>query len=608
MAKIVVLSWCEHSLPFESKYIKISESDVIYLGRSRPDHVTRYNGLFIYPEHIVDCKVSRNHATLTVINDQIHVKAIHAATFINGRRIQKGDWSPVANDDILLLGHLVMDSPGETIVALVRIFNTEDDDFKYFCLIESQFPLCSLPMSPPDFPLDVRILYAAVMDRINVLKRLFTVCEEDLLSSLESVVQNFPESYAKLLRGHDYYKDTITRSHYEFMKRDLASQYVLAIACGRTYRLRNWLIHQERKLFILRWLKLFSQEKIDFLDRHNIVYEEISTSAMKELASEMNCKVPPQLKYFKVPFVEAPTLVKSRRSLLKDGLCYIGIDDMYAPVAYHLGRYLTEIMSKSKARLYKIWHDDRLRPIIKYLENNVLSSDRYTPKNGDVVTERNVHTLCDESFPLCMKILQFHLQRDNHLRNGGRFQYTLFLKAIGLPLSNSMFFWKMHFRKRVSEEVFVRRYSYHIRHAYGLEGKMADYPPQNCAEILKGTPGPLEYHGCPFKVLDQDRLIDVLKRSGLKIEACQDILNLSANGSPQNACARYFEMTQGETYPHPTVVHPNDYYDASRNIKRRKRVQVSMEGETGCSIPSNRNDSAHPAPNGLSCQSRSLNW
>lgn len=64
----------------------------------------------------------------------------------------------------------------------------------------------------------------------------------------------------------------------------------------------------------------------------------------------------------------------------------------------------------------------------------------------------------------------------------------------------------------------MKRYSYHIRHAYGVEGKMADYPPQNCTEIMKAAPGPLEYHGCPFTVLDEIRLKEALYRSGLKKE------------------------------------------------------------------------------------------
>lgn len=51
-----------------------------------------------------------------------------------------------------------------------------------------------------------------------------------------------------------------------------------------------------------------------------------------------------------------------------------------------------------------------------------------------------------------MRELHEQLRSEHHLRHGGRMQYGLFLKGIGLTLQQSLTFWKKEFTKRMDPD------------------------------------------------------------------------------------------------------------------------------------------------------------
>ena len=51
------------------------------------------------------------------------------------------------------------------------------------------------------------------------------------------------------------------------------------------------------------------------------------------------------------------------------------------------------------------------------------------------------------SAPLCMRHLHEKLVENHHLRHGGRMQYGLFLKGVGLSLEDALRFWQTEFTK-----------------------------------------------------------------------------------------------------------------------------------------------------------------
>jgi len=58
-----------------------------------------------------------------------------------------------------------------------------------------------------------------------------------------------------------------------------------------------------------------------------------------------------------------------------------------------------------------------------------------------------VNQLAKSSFPLCMQHLHSAVRLHHHLKHGGRQQYGLFLKGIGLSLEEALKFWKSEFTR-----------------------------------------------------------------------------------------------------------------------------------------------------------------
>lgn len=75
-----------------------------------------------------------------------------------------------------------------------------------------------------------------------------------------------------------------------------------------------------------------------------------------------------------------------------------------------------------------------------------------------------------------MRNLHDSLRADKHLKHGGRLQYGLFLKGIGLSVEEAMIFWRQAFAN-ITDDKFQKEYAYNIRYNYGLEGKRVNYSP-----------------------------------------------------------------------------------------------------------------------------------
>ncbi|GAA6101469.1 DNA primase large subunit isoform X1 [Tachysurus ichikawai] len=91
--------------------------------------------------------------------------------------------------------------------------------------------------------------------------------------------------------------------------------------------------------------------------------------------------------------------------------------------------------------------DERLQPLLNHLSHAYVGQDYSIQKNIGKVSLEQIDPLSTKSFPLCMRQLHKALRENHHLRHGGRMQYGLFLKGIGLTLDQALQFWRSEFVK-----------------------------------------------------------------------------------------------------------------------------------------------------------------
>jgi len=81
------------------------------------------------------------------------------------------------------------------------------------------------------------------------------------------------------------------------------------------------------------------------------------------------------------------------------------------------------------------------------LHMRYVGKDYSAPSADGQITRQMIDGLSDKSFPPCMKQLHQVFQDTHHLRHGGRLQYTLFLKGIGMSLEEVLAMWREKFTK-----------------------------------------------------------------------------------------------------------------------------------------------------------------
>eukprot|EP01083_Nonionella_stella_P225763 802338_1 len=124
----------------------------------------------------------------------------------------------------------------------------------------------------------------------------------------------------------------------------------------------------------------------------------------------------------------------------------------------------------------------------------------------------------------------------------------LFLKGIGVSLQESLSYWRNSFKK-IGSDKFNKQYAYNVRHNYGKEGKRVDYTPYSCNKIIGCAPNNGDYHGCPFKIFDNNNLKQyMLSNFGWTIseKECDTIIKLKNDNHYQLCCKHYFAIQHTE--------------------------------------------------------------
>ncbi|ORZ31908.1 eukaryotic and archaeal DNA primase, large subunit-domain-containing protein [Catenaria anguillulae PL171] len=422
---------------------------------------------------------------------------------------------------------------------------------------------------PPLQTITVDQFELAALNRLRILKALETAqirntSDNDMRNLLRQLEQqhmpldaNGPGSSV----GNDVQRRAENTSH-----------FILRLAYARTEDLRAWFVRQETLLFRLRLEREEASERLAFIATLNLNLQEVSLDERRKLASDLiaahglythdNAPNPETDAYFKVEWTRILDLVARRKCLVRGGYAYINHKDYLMLVVNEFKAHLTKQMEITARHLPRMDEDERLIPVLTNLSKQYLGKDSYSSSTSSTgrVTADQIDTLATRHFPLCMRHLHTQLKSNGHLKHGGRMQYGLFLKGIGLPIDEALTFWRRHFR-HMTDDTFNKQYAYNIRHNYGLEGKRANYAPYSCVRIITSNPpGVGDHHGCPFKHWGQDNLKQAVAYYGVgQVETAQ-IAELARQGHCQVACTKFAEATAPPGVRVDPIEHPNGFY------------------------------------------------
>ncbi|XP_047460062.1 DNA primase large subunit [Mugil cephalus] len=364
-------------------------------------------------------------------------------------------------------------------------------------------------------------------------------------------------------------------SENEKRRKDHISHFILRLAYCQTEDLRRWFIQQEVDLFRYRFCELDSEQKRDFLHKNNLQYNTISVEEKKAMGEKLinssygvsGITVEGQ-DFYKVPFQDALDLVRTRKVYLKAGYVYIPHQDIVTIVLNDFRTRLSKALALTARSLPAVHSDERLQPLLNHLSHAYVGQDYSMQKNVGKISLEQIDSLAGKSFPLCMRQLHQALRENHHLRHGGRMQYGLFLKGIGLSLEQALQFWRMEFiRGKVDADKFDKAYAYGIRHMFGKEGKRADYTPYSCMKvILSNPPSQGDHHGCPFRHSDPELLKQKLQVYKVSPSGISQILELVKGMHYQLACQKYFELTHNIEEGSFSLSHPNQYFVESQKV------------------------------------------
>ncbi|XP_069873350.1 DNA primase large subunit isoform X2 [Dipodomys merriami] len=378
-------------------------------------------------------------------------------------------------------------------------------------------------LQPPSENVSLIEFENMAVDRLKLLKVVenlgvsYVKGTEQYQNKLESEIRKLKFSYRENLEDE-----------YEPRRKDHISHFILRLAYCQSEDLRRWFIQQEMDLLRFRFSILPKDKIQSFLKDSHLQFEAISDAEKTHRDQDI--------------------IASSSSGGIKLDL---------------------ELVYKLTTRsLPTVQSDERLQPLLNHLSHSYTGQDYSAQGNSGKISLDQIDSLAAKSFPPCMRHLHRVLRESHHLRHGGRMQYGLFLKGIGLTLEQALHFWKQEFVKgKMDPDKFDKGYSYNIRHSYGKEGKRTDYTPFSCMKIiLTNPPGQGDYHGCPFRHSDPELLKQKLQSYKVSPAGISEILDLVKGSHYQVACQKYFEIIHKVDDCGFSLNHPNQFFFESQRM------------------------------------------
>ncbi|XP_033318780.1 DNA primase large subunit-like [Bombus bifarius] len=411
-------------------------------------------------------------------------------------------------------------------------------------------------------------------ERLRLLLHIENNANRTDFKTLEERKQNLNTALTK--DGLKYYAHllyakgckTPTETDLQYRRKDHISHFILRLSHCFEPDNQTWFINQEVEFFKLRFNSLDKEGVEKLLSMHKIDCQQITPEEKDELREELGSstakvKNVDMTEFYKVPFQKVTDLIRSRRVYLNQGIAFIPQTDLVSLFVSCFRKNLVDGMPDARMSVGRMYGDERIASCLKSVHN---VSERTTVLWTSAATPIDkLDELSKTSYPLCMRVLHEALRTHHHLKNSGRIQYGLFIKGIGVTLEDALSFWKTEFTKKIDPGKFDKEYAYTIRHTYGKEGKQTNYTPLGCTKIISSAVSAGEYHGCPFKHMDQGSLRQKLFNYGVTAASINEITDLAKEQNYFGACTAYFEFIH-DRLPDKPINHPNVYFMESRAI------------------------------------------
>lgn len=375
---------------------------------------------------------------------------------------------------------------------------------------------------PPIEDITLHEFETLALERVILLRTLATATT---LKGLRVNSEEWKEYILNDLKtqGLKYYERLCDKSSYgtsepelQARRKDHIAHFILRLAYCRTEELRRWFIARELELFKMRFANMKGDSVETFFKLNDLRYTNITEDEKNEVIQHLRDSTPysnvDNMKFYKVKFYEVLDLVKSRRVYLDGGYAYIPHRDFISVLSAQYRTHLKQSLAVSCHHLSEIEQDERLVHLLKGLHQSYSGNDYCDTKA--MVPIEHLDSLSVKSFPLCMRQLHEQLRTAHHLKHGGRLQYGLFLKGIGVTLEDSLRFWREEFTKIMDLDKFEKQYAYNVRYNYGKEGSKRNYSPFSCLKIINIPVGPGDCHGCPYRHCDAANLKNRLQGYG----------------------------------------------------------------------------------------------
>ncbi|KAM5163039.1 DNA primase large subunit [Mantella aurantiaca] len=442
---------------------------------------------------------------------------------------------------------------------------------------------------PPTENISLSEFETFAIERLKLLKSIENIGVSYVKSSLDYNAKLEIE-LRKLKFPYRSQQNDISDDMYDQRRKDHISHFILRLAYCQSEDLRRWFIQQEMELFKFRFNQLQKEKVQDFLKYNGLEYIGIGEEEKKRhqddlISSSYGFSSPKleELEFYKVRFQDALDLVRPRKVFLSQGFAYIPHTEIVTIILNDFRTRLSKALALSARSLPVVQSDERLQPLLSHLSHSYIGQDFSSQRHTGKISLDQIDALSAKSFPLCMRQLHKSLREQHHLRHGGRMQYGLYLKGIGLTLEQALQFWKLEFTKgKIDTDKFDKGYAYSIRHNYGKEGKRTDYTPYSCMKIIvSNPPSQGDYHGCPFRHSDPELLKQKLQSFKVSSTGINQILDLVKGMHYQLACQKYFELTHNVDDCGFSLNHPNQYFIESQKLltgsQEIKKEQASMD-------------------------------